>query len=108
MRPSMAVGEMEPPCAWQLWAGWRRRRPKCWILAAAQAAVSHDHPDAIAAAQTVALSIFLLWKNVAPRAVRERLTSEFRYDLSPERAPGQGGLTYRPRARCRLLSPHHS
>jgi ADP-ribosylglycohydrolase len=59
-------------------------------LAAAQAAVSHDHPDAIAAAQAVALSIFLLRKNVAPRAVRERLTGEFHYDLSPERALSRG------------------
>lgn len=61
-------------------------------LAAAQAAVSHDHPDAIAAAQAVALSIFLLQKNVAPRAVRERLIGEFRYDLSPERALSRGGF----------------
>jgi len=34
-------------------------------LAAVQAAVSHDHPDAIAAAQAVALSIFLLQKKFA-------------------------------------------
>ena len=60
-------------------------------LAAAQAAASHDHPDAIAAAQAVALSIFLLRNNVAPRAVRERLTDEFRHDLSPERALSCGG-----------------
>jgi hypothetical protein len=37
-------------------------------------------------AEAVALSIFLLQRNVAPRAVRERLIGEFRYDLSPERA----------------------
>ena len=61
-------------------------------LVAAQAAVSHDHPDAIAAAQAVALSIFLLQKNVAPRVVRERLIGEFRYDLSPERALSRGGF----------------
>jgi len=61
-------------------------------LAAAQEAVSHDHPDAIAAAQAVALSIFLLRNNVAPRAVRERLTGEFRYDLRPERALSRGGF----------------
>jgi ADP-ribosyl-[dinitrogen reductase] hydrolase len=60
-------------------------------LAAVQAAVSHGHPDAIAAAQAVALSIFPLRKNVAPRAVRERLTGEFHYDLSPERALSRGG-----------------
>src|SRR5271166_780367 len=34
-------------------------RPKRWGLAAAQAAVSHDHPDAIAAAQALALAILL-------------------------------------------------
>ena len=61
-------------------------------LAAAQAAVSHDRRDAIAAAQAVALSIFLLRQNVAPRAVRERLTLEFRYDLNPERARSRGGF----------------
>jgi ADP-ribosylglycohydrolase len=61
-------------------------------LAAAQAAVSHDHPDAIAAAQAVALTIFLLRENVAPRAVRGRLIDEFSYDLSPERAFSRGGF----------------
>jgi ADP-ribosyl-[dinitrogen reductase] hydrolase len=60
-------------------------------LAAVQAAVSHGHPDAIAAAQAVALSIFPLRKHVAPRAVRERLTGEFHYDLSPEPALSRGG-----------------
>ncbi|MCP1845154.1 ADP-ribosylglycohydrolase [Bradyrhizobium sp. USDA 4524] len=60
-------------------------------LAAAQAAVSHDHPDAIAAARAVDLSIFLLRKNVAPQAVRERLTGDFHYDLSPERTLSRGG-----------------
>jgi hypothetical protein len=73
-------------------------------LAAARAAVSHDHPDAIAAAQAVALSIFLLQKNVAPRAVRERLIGEFRYDLSPETALSRGGTDVSAAGRfCSLI-----
>ena len=61
-------------------------------LAAAQAAVSHDHPDAIAAAQAVALTIFLLRRGIAAASVVGRLTSDFGYDLSPERALAQSGF----------------
>ena len=61
-------------------------------LVAAQAAVSHDHPDAIAAAQAVALAIFLLRQGVTVPAVCERLTGGFGYDLSPEQALNRGGF----------------
>src|SRR5688572_19547071 len=61
-------------------------------LAAAQAAVSHDHPDAIAAAQAVVLAI-LLARSALPRiAIRQRIAEEFGYDLSPERALARGGF----------------
>lgn len=60
--------------------------------AAAQAAVSHDHPDAIAAAQAVALAIFLLRRGAAALDVLERLVADFGYDLSPERARARGGF----------------
>jgi ADP-ribosyl-[dinitrogen reductase] hydrolase len=61
-------------------------------LAAAQAAVSHDHLDAIAAAQAVALAIFLLRRGGAVADVAARLTTDFGYDLSPERALARGGF----------------
>jgi ADP-ribosyl-[dinitrogen reductase] hydrolase len=61
-------------------------------LAAAQAAVSHDHADAIAAAQAVALAILLDGKGVRPASVRERLTRDFGYDLRPEVALRRGGF----------------
>jgi ADP-ribosyl-[dinitrogen reductase] hydrolase len=61
-------------------------------LAAAQAAVNHDHPDAIAAAQTVALGILLIRQGARPDSVREQLTSDFGYDLRPEVALRSGGF----------------
>ena len=61
-------------------------------LAAAQAAVSHDHPDAIAGAQAVALAIFLLRRGLSAEASRARVAAEFGYDLAPEQASGGGGF----------------
>jgi ADP-ribosyl-[dinitrogen reductase] hydrolase len=61
-------------------------------LAAAQAAVSHDHPDALAAAQAVALSILLIRQGAQPASVRERLTHDFGYDLRAETALRRGGF----------------
>lgn len=61
-------------------------------LAAAQAAVSHDHPDAVAGAQAVALGILLARQGASPASVRERLSREFGYDLRPEVALRQGGF----------------
>jgi ADP-ribosylglycohydrolase len=61
-------------------------------LAAAQAVVSHNHPDAVAAAQAVALGILLLRQGLPPTTVRERLTRDFGYDLRPERALRRGGF----------------
>ncbi len=61
-------------------------------LAAAQAAVSHNHPAAIAGAQAVALAILLLRGRVPPAAVRQRIAEQFGYDLAPERALTRGGF----------------
>ncbi|MCC8969331.1 ADP-ribosylglycohydrolase family protein [Bradyrhizobium sp. Cham227] len=74
-------------------------------LAAAQAAVSHDHPDAIAAARAVDLSIFLLRKNVAPQAFANGLlaTSTMTSALNG-RLAAAAVLISRLQARCRVLS----
>ncbi|MFU8815589.1 MAG: ADP-ribosylglycohydrolase family protein [Pseudomonadales bacterium] len=52
-------------------------------MARAQAAVSHDHADAMAAAEAVAWAIHLLLNGHSARDVRRRLESEFGYDLDP-------------------------
>jgi ADP-ribosyl-[dinitrogen reductase] hydrolase len=61
-------------------------------LAAAQAAVSHDHPDAIAASEAVALAIFLSRAGMDAPVLRQRLSEEFGYDLRPDRALRRGGF----------------
>jgi len=61
-------------------------------LAAAQAAVSHNNPAAIAAAQAVALAILLLRQGVPPATVRQRIVERFGYDLTPEGALTRGGF----------------
>lgn len=61
-------------------------------LAAAQAAVSHDHPDAVAGAQAVALAILLLRHGVPTAAVRQRVIEDFGYDLTPEQALRRGSF----------------
>jgi ADP-ribosyl-[dinitrogen reductase] hydrolase len=67
--------------------GWLARdQDEALRLAETQAAVSHNHPDAIAAAQAVALAIFLTRNKCPPGIVRRRLVEEFGYDLTPERA----------------------
>ena len=55
-------------------------------LAAKQAAVSHDHADAIGGAQAVALAIHLARRDLGPETLRIRLAEDFGYDLSPESA----------------------
>ena len=58
----------------------------------AQAAVSHDHPDAIAAAQAVALAILLARSGLSRAAVRQRLIEDFAYDLAPGRSFARSGF----------------
>lgn len=73
--------------------GWLARdEAEALELAAAQAAVSHDHLDAVAAAQAIALAIFLIRQGVAPAIVRERIIDRFDYDLRPGIALARGGF----------------
>ncbi len=51
-------------------------------LAARSAAVSHDHPDAVAGAQAVALAIFLARRGRDGQAIRSEIAGRFGYDLS--------------------------
>jgi ADP-ribosyl-[dinitrogen reductase] hydrolase len=61
-------------------------------LAAAQAAVSHDHPDAITASQAVALAILLVRQGGSVAEVRQRISDHFGYDLEPANALAVGGF----------------
>jgi ADP-ribosylglycohydrolase len=54
--------------------------------------VSHNHPDAIAAAQAVVLAILLARSGLPRVAIRQRIADEFGYDLAPERALARGGF----------------
>jgi ADP-ribosyl-[dinitrogen reductase] hydrolase len=74
--------------------GWlARNEDEALAWAEAQAAVSHDHPDAVAAAQAVALAIFLARQKSSSRdSLRRRLAHRFGYDLTPERAAAADGF----------------
>jgi ADP-ribosylglycohydrolase len=73
--------------------GWLGRdEAEVLELAAAQAAISHDHPDAIAAAQAVALTILLARSGLPPAALRQQLVENFGYDLAPERTLARKGF----------------
>ncbi|MEC5383846.1 ADP-ribosylglycohydrolase family protein [Aurantimonas sp. C2-6-R+9] len=61
-------------------------------LAAAQAIVSHDHPDAIAASRAVAGTIFALRKGGDIGEVRRWVTEAFGYDLRPKHALRASGF----------------
>ncbi|MDZ7709683.1 MAG: ADP-ribosylglycohydrolase family protein [Roseovarius sp.] len=71
---------------------WARTETEAQDLAAAQAAVSHDHPDAIAGAQAVALAILHLRQGAPPATLRDTLAARFGYDLRPEVALRRGGF----------------
>ena len=55
-------------------------------LAASQAAVSHDHAEAIIGAQAVALAIHMARREHPADALRQRLVEDFGYDLTPDSA----------------------
>jgi ADP-ribosylglycohydrolase len=61
-------------------------------LAAAQSAVSHDHPDAIKAAQAVAGTIFALRQGRPVSDLRAWIATTYDYDLNPEIALSRGGF----------------
>jgi len=48
----------------------------------APAAVSHDHPDAIAGAQAAVLAAWLARHGAAPDTIRREIAARFGYDLS--------------------------
>jgi len=64
-------------------------------LAAAQAAVSHDHSSAVAGAQAVARAILALRLGAETDAVGDRIAAAFGYDLDPAvaLAPGPVGIS---------------
>jgi ADP-ribosyl-[dinitrogen reductase] hydrolase len=73
--------------------GWLARdESEALQLAAEQASVSHDHPEAIAAAQAVALAIVLARSGFSRAVLRQRLVERFGYDLAPDRALARGGF----------------
>lgn len=53
------------------------------VLAAASAAVSHDHPAAVRGAQAVALAIFLARTGGPAAQIRSEIAGRFGYDLGP-------------------------
>lgn len=72
--------------------GWLAEDEKaCARLAAAQAAVTHDHPQAIQAAQVVADVILTARRGATVEQLRERVLGSTDYDLRPEVAL-RGGL----------------
>jgi ADP-ribosylglycohydrolase len=50
--------------------------------AAASAAVTHNHPEGIKGAQTVALAIFIARKGAGKNEIRKEIAGRFHYDLS--------------------------
>jgi ADP-ribosylglycohydrolase len=62
-------------------AHWARDEDELMELAAASAAVSHDHPDAIAGAQAVALAIWLARGGIDRPGIRALVARRFGYDL---------------------------
>lgn len=52
-------------------------------LAARSSAVSHDHPDAVAGAQAVALAMWLARAGAEARTIRREIAARFGYDLAP-------------------------
>ncbi|HSA79583.1 MAG TPA: ADP-ribosylglycohydrolase family protein [Geminicoccaceae bacterium] len=66
------------PIAW-----WARDEEELSRLAARTAAVSHDHPDAIAGAQAIALAMWLARAGSKRPEIRAIIQRRFGYDLQP-------------------------
>ena len=74
-------------------AGWvATTADEAAALARAQAAVSHDHADAMAGAEAVARAIFQLATGEPADAVARHIEQRFQIDLAPERALARGGF----------------
>ncbi len=65
------------PIAWLAWD-----EEQALALAAKSAAVSHDHPDAIAGAQAVVLAMWLARQKAGRETIRTSIKARFGYDLS--------------------------
>jgi ADP-ribosylglycohydrolase len=85
------IGDEGPYGSWGNGAPMRAS-PVAWAVddealllerAAQSAAVTHDHPDAVAAAQAVALAGLLARRGQSSERIRRRIESRFGYDLSP-------------------------
>ncbi len=63
-------------------------------LAARTAAVTHDHPDAVAGAQAVALAIFLARQGLAGEAILDEIAGRFGYDLTESVAEIRARYTF--------------
>ncbi|NBC31770.1 MAG: ADP-ribosylglycohydrolase family protein [Alphaproteobacteria bacterium] len=63
-------------------------------LAAQSAAVTHDHPDAVAGAQATALAIWLARHGAAAAAIRETIGRRFGYDLDQSLADLHGRSSF--------------
>ncbi len=59
-----------------------RNEDEALALAARSAVVSHDHPDAVAGAQAVALAIYLARRGRDRAVIRAEIAARFGYDLT--------------------------
>jgi ADP-ribosylglycohydrolase len=84
-------------------AHWARGEAELLELAAASAAVSHDHPEAIAGAQAVALAMWLARGGTDRSDIRARIGSGFGYDL--EQTVDQIRAWYRFDVSCKGTVP---
>ncbi len=74
-------------------AGWlARTHTEAMRVASAQAAVSHNHPAAILAAQAVAETIFALRHGHSVSRLRRAITATYGYDLALDNALRRRGL----------------
>jgi len=84
-------------------AHWARDEAELLDLAAASAAVSHDHPEAIAGAQAVALAMWLARRGSERSEIRATIERRFGYDL--EQCVDQIRAWYRFDVSCKGTVP---
>jgi ADP-ribosylglycohydrolase len=84
-------------------AHWARDEAELLDLGAASAAVSHDHPEAIAGAQAVALAMWLARDGTEHSALRAIIEHRFGYDL--EQTVDQIRAWYRFDVSCKGTVP---
>ncbi|MCH7794555.1 MAG: ADP-ribosylglycohydrolase family protein [Proteobacteria bacterium] len=71
-----------------------RHEDEALALAARSSAVSHDHPDAVAGAQAVALAIYLARQGRDRAAIRAGIAARFGYDLTESVAQIRARYTF--------------